>query len=49
MKAVCCKEYGTPVEAGTVYGYTVLEDATILIVFDARPMVSEYSAGRGAY
>ena len=39
----------TYVEAGTVYGYTVLEDATILIVFDARPMVSEYAAARGAY
>jgi hypothetical protein len=39
----------TYVEAGTVYGYTVLDDATILIVFDARPRVSEYAAGRGAY
>jgi hypothetical protein len=39
----------TYVEAGTVYGYTVLEDATILIVFEARPRVSEYAVGRGAY
>jgi quercetin dioxygenase-like cupin family protein len=46
-------EYGagtlTYVEAGTVYGYTVLEDATILILFESRPQVSEYAAGRGAY
>ena len=27
----------TYVEAGTVYGYTVLEDATILILFDQPP------------
>ena len=27
----------TYVEAGTVYGYTVLEDATILILFDESP------------
>ena len=27
----------TYVEAGTVYGYTVIEDATILIVFDEPP------------
>ncbi len=46
-------EYGagtlTYVEAGTVYGYTVLEDATILIVFDDRPYVSEYAAQRGSF
>ena len=46
-------EYGagtlTYVEAGTVYGYTVLEDATILIIFESRPQVSEYAAQRGAY
>ena len=39
----------TYVEAGTVYGYTVLEDATILIVFDGRPYVSEYAAERGSF
>jgi quercetin dioxygenase-like cupin family protein len=39
----------TYVEAGTVYGYTVLEDATILIIFDDRPHVSEYAADRGAF
>jgi hypothetical protein len=39
----------TYVEAGTVYGYTVLEDATILIVFDAPPSVSHPSAARGAF
>jgi Cupin domain len=39
----------TYVEAGTVYGYTVLEDATILIVFESRPRSSEYAAGRNAY
>ena len=39
----------TYVEAGTTYGYTVLEDATILIQFDAPPYVSEYAAHRGAY
>jgi hypothetical protein len=38
----------TYVEAGTVYGYTVLEDATILVVFESRPHVSEYAARRGA-
>ena len=38
----------TYVEAGTVYGYTVLEDATILIVFEDRPRVSKYAAARGA-
>jgi quercetin dioxygenase-like cupin family protein len=27
----------TYVEAGTVYGYTVIEDATILILFDRSP------------
>ena len=27
----------TYVEAGTVYGYTVLKDATILILFDGSP------------
>jgi mannose-6-phosphate isomerase-like protein (cupin superfamily) len=41
-------EYGagtlTYVEAGTVYGYTVLEDATILILFETAPRVSKYSA-----
>src|SRR4051794_32686477 len=46
-------EYGagtlTYVEAGTVYGYTVVEDATILIIFETRPQVSEYAAKRGAY
>lgn len=46
-------EYGagtlTYVEAGTVYGYTVLEDATILIMFETRPQVSEYAAERGAF
>ncbi len=39
----------TYVEAGTVYGYTVLEDATILIIFESRPHSSEYAAGRNAY
>jgi hypothetical protein len=39
----------TYVEAGTVYGYTVIEDATILIIFESRPQVSEYAAQRGAY
>jgi quercetin dioxygenase-like cupin family protein len=38
----------TYVQAGTVYGYTVLEDATILIVFEDRPSVSDYRADRGA-
>jgi mannose-6-phosphate isomerase-like protein (cupin superfamily) len=41
-------EYGagtlTYVEAGTVYGYTVIEDATILILFETAPRVSKYSA-----
>ena len=44
-------EYGagtlTYVEAGTVYGYTVLEDATILIVFETAPQVSEYATEHG--
>jgi hypothetical protein len=44
-------EYGagtlTYVEAGTVYGYTVLEDATILIVFERAPQVSKYAAEHG--
>jgi quercetin dioxygenase-like cupin family protein len=39
----------TYVEAGTVYGYTVLENATILIVFESRPQSSEYAASRNAY
>jgi hypothetical protein len=38
----------TYVEAGTTYGYTALEDSTILIIFDDRPYVSEYSVGRGS-
>ena len=37
----------TYVEAGTTYGYTVLEDATILIIFEDRPYVSEYTVDRG--
>jgi hypothetical protein len=27
----------TYVEAGTVYGYTAIEDSTILIIFDRSP------------
>jgi hypothetical protein len=37
----------TYVEAGTTYGYTVLEDAEILIIFDDRPYVSEYAVQTG--
>src|SRR5688572_11225668 len=37
----------TYVEAGTTYGYTVLEDATILIIFETRPHVSEYAVASG--
>jgi quercetin dioxygenase-like cupin family protein len=37
----------TYVEAGTTYGYTVLEDAEILIIFDDRPYVSEYAVQSG--
>jgi hypothetical protein len=44
-------EYGagtlTYVQAGTVYGYTVLDDATILIVFETAPNVSEYALEQG--
>jgi len=46
-------EYGagtlTYVEAGTVYGYTVLEDATILIIFEGVPSVRHPGAKRGAF